>query len=124
MSRADSQFKLRMPANLRTQVEAAARTANRSLNAEVVTRLQASFSEASAAAPAKCLDAFLSVLVIYLWQVRSGRNSEASLAAYKSVSGHLNAAFLLGAISHTQWRRICHLSDNALLVADWERAQQ
>ncbi|MBB49293.1 MAG: hypothetical protein CMK88_00930 [Pseudomonadales bacterium] len=44
MSRTDYQFKLRMPADLRSQVEAAAKKANRSLNAEIVTRLQASFA--------------------------------------------------------------------------------
>lgn len=43
MSRADPQFKLRMPPALRAQVEHAAEQANRSLNAEIVTRLQVSF---------------------------------------------------------------------------------
>ncbi|KJU76581.1 regulatory protein [Ectopseudomonas oleovorans] len=46
MSRADQQFKLRMPPALRAQVEQAAQQANRSLNAEIVTRLQASFAQA------------------------------------------------------------------------------
>ena len=46
MSRADSQFKLRMPSCLRAQVEVAACEANRSLNAEIVTRLQSSFEAA------------------------------------------------------------------------------
>jgi len=44
MSRTDPQFKLRMPPALRAQVEQAAEQANRSLNAEIVTRLQASFA--------------------------------------------------------------------------------
>ena len=43
MSRTDPQFKLRMPPDLRAQIELAAWKANRSLNAEIVTRLQASF---------------------------------------------------------------------------------
>lgn len=43
MSRTDPQFKLRMPPALRAQVEQTAKQANRSLNAEIVTRLQASF---------------------------------------------------------------------------------
>ena len=46
MSRTDPQFKLRMPLALRAQVEQAAEQANRSLNAEIVTRLQASFAKA------------------------------------------------------------------------------
>jgi len=45
MSRTDPQFKLRMPPALRAQVEQAAKQANRSLNAEIVTRLQASFPQ-------------------------------------------------------------------------------
>jgi hypothetical protein len=45
MSRTDPQFKLRMPPALRAQVEQAAKQANRSLNAEIVTRLQASFAQ-------------------------------------------------------------------------------
>lgn len=47
MSRTDPQFKLRMPPALRAQVELAAWKANRSLNAEIVTRLQASFAQAT-----------------------------------------------------------------------------
>ena len=45
MSRTDQQFKLRMPPALRAQVEQAAEQANRSLNAEIVTRLQGSFAQ-------------------------------------------------------------------------------
>lgn len=44
MSRTDPQFKLRMPAALRSQVEQAANAARRSLNAELVFRLERSFS--------------------------------------------------------------------------------
>lgn len=43
MSRTDPQFKLRMPPALRAQVEQAAETSFRSLNAELVFRLQQSF---------------------------------------------------------------------------------
>lgn len=43
MSRTDQQFKLRMPSALRSDLERASFQANRSLNAEVVTRLQSSF---------------------------------------------------------------------------------
>ncbi len=52
MSRTDPQFKLRMPPALRAQVEQAAEQANRSLNAEIVTRLQASFTQAKPEVPA------------------------------------------------------------------------
>lgn len=45
MSRTYPQFKLRMPPALRARVEQAAEQANRSLNAEIVTRLQASFTQ-------------------------------------------------------------------------------
>lgn len=46
MSREHPQFKLRMPPALRARVEQTAKQANRSLNAEIVTRLQASFAQA------------------------------------------------------------------------------
>jgi hypothetical protein len=45
MSRADQQFKLRVPAALRFQVEQAAKQARRSLNAEIILRLEASFAQ-------------------------------------------------------------------------------
>jgi hypothetical protein len=45
MSRTDAQFKLRMPPALRAQVEQAAQKARRSLNAEIVLRLEASFAQ-------------------------------------------------------------------------------
>lgn len=47
MSRTYPQFKLRMPPALRAQVELAAWKAKRSLNAEIVTRLQATFAQAT-----------------------------------------------------------------------------
>lgn len=45
MSRTAAQFKLRMPAALRTQVEQAAKQARRSLNAEIILRLEVSFAQ-------------------------------------------------------------------------------
>lgn len=42
MSREDSQFKLRMPSDLREIIEEAAREAKRSLNAEIIARLEMS----------------------------------------------------------------------------------
>lgn len=43
MSREDPQFKLRMPLQLRAQAEQAAKASGRSLNAELVARLESSF---------------------------------------------------------------------------------
>lgn len=45
MSRTDPQFKLRMPSGLRNQIEEAAKATRRSMNAEVVIRLEASFAQ-------------------------------------------------------------------------------
>jgi len=45
MSRTDQQFKLRMPAVVHAQVERSAWAARRSLNAEIVIRLEASFAQ-------------------------------------------------------------------------------
>jgi hypothetical protein len=43
MSREDPQFKLRMPAELRAQAEQAAKASGRSLNSELVARIESSF---------------------------------------------------------------------------------
>lgn len=56
MSREDPQFKLRMPPELRTLADHAAKAAGRSLNAELVARIEASFisdSETERLLPAK-----------------------------------------------------------------------
>lgn len=45
MSREDSQFKLRMPADLRERIEESAKEAKRSLNAEIVARLEGSLMD-------------------------------------------------------------------------------
>ncbi|HFH4378482.1 TPA: Arc family DNA-binding protein [Pseudomonas aeruginosa] len=47
MSREDPQFKLRMPQELRIQAEQAAKAAGRSLNAELVARIESSFLNSS-----------------------------------------------------------------------------
>jgi hypothetical protein len=44
MSRTYPQFKLRLPAELRAQVEQGAKTSRRSLNSEIVFRLESSFT--------------------------------------------------------------------------------
>lgn len=43
MSREDPQFKLRMPAEIRAQAEQAAKASGRSLNSELVARIESSF---------------------------------------------------------------------------------
>lgn len=43
MSREDPQLKIRLPVDLKVKIEAAAQRANRTLNAEVVSRLAGSF---------------------------------------------------------------------------------
>lgn len=45
MSRLDTQLKLRLPAALRAQVEQAAKASRRSINAELLIRLEASFAQ-------------------------------------------------------------------------------
>ena len=44
MSREDPQMKIRLPADLKDQIEAAAKAAGRSMNAEIVARLERSFT--------------------------------------------------------------------------------
>lgn len=43
MSREDPQMKIRLPADLKDQIEASAKEVGRSMNAEIVARLQESF---------------------------------------------------------------------------------
>lgn len=45
MSREDPQMKIRLPADLKDQIEAAAKAAGRSMNAEIVARLEQSFKQ-------------------------------------------------------------------------------
>lgn len=45
MTRADPQFKLRMPLELKEQIDKAAEENHRSINAEIVARLQSTFDE-------------------------------------------------------------------------------
>jgi Arc-like DNA binding domain len=42
----DAQMKIRLPKVLKDQIEEAARESNRSLNGEIISRLEASFTEA------------------------------------------------------------------------------
>ncbi len=47
MAREDPHFRLRLPADLKARVEEAARASGRSINAEIVQRLEASFGAPS-----------------------------------------------------------------------------
>lgn len=47
MTRADAQMKIRLPDSLRLQIEQAAQASGRSLNAEIVRRLEVSFNQVS-----------------------------------------------------------------------------
>lgn len=82
MSREDPQFKLRMPASLRDQADQAARAAGRSLNAELVARLEASFL--SSAAPEKLLTAARARELASL--ARSGLPDEIRKRVLKSIN--------------------------------------
>ncbi|MBV7417901.1 Arc family DNA-binding protein [Comamonas sp. CMM03] len=49
MSREDPQMKIRLPADLKDQIEAASKQSGRSMNAEIVARLEGSFNASSVA---------------------------------------------------------------------------
>ncbi len=50
MSREDPQMKIRLPADLKDQIESASKNSGRSMNAEIVARLEASFVQVPTAA--------------------------------------------------------------------------
>ncbi|WP_159672380.1 Arc family DNA-binding protein [Andreprevotia sp. IGB-42] len=58
MSREDPQYKLRVPPELREQIEHAAKINGRSMNAEVVARLQSTFNAGvvSTGQDSRCLE--------------------------------------------------------------------
>lgn len=60
MSREDAQFKLRLPEDLRDQISEAAARNGRSMNAEVVSRLAASFEGDQEAKLEKVMERVLS----------------------------------------------------------------
>ncbi|HGM5181727.1 TPA: Arc family DNA-binding protein, partial [Pseudomonas aeruginosa] len=68
MSRTDPQFKLRMPLALRARVEQAAKASMRSLNAELVFRVEQSFEgvEVARVLSSNPINALLSFLEGYL----------------------------------------------------------
>ncbi len=51
MSREDPQMKIRLPADLKDRIEAASKEAGRSMNAEIVTRLEGSFATTPLVSP-------------------------------------------------------------------------
>lgn len=97
MSREDPQFKLRMPAGLRDRAEQAARAAGRSLNAELVARLESSFL--SDAAPENLLTAARARELASL--ARTGLPDEIRKRVLKSINravelGHSSVSVDLG----------------------------
>lgn len=68
MARDDPHFRLRLPPDLKARVEDAARAAGRSINAEIVQRLEASFAAPQAAMTEERLRALLEE---YLGDIRS-----------------------------------------------------
>ncbi|TLP78707.1 Arc family DNA-binding protein [Pseudomonas nitroreducens] len=77
-ARSFSQFKLRMPPALRFQVEQAAEASLRSLNAELVFRLQQSFEGEVPADASKQVPASTTSRVLYLLCMRSGSHPSGS----------------------------------------------
>lgn len=82
MSREDAQFKLRLPADLREQVEQSAKNNRRSINAEIVARLEEGFlrglpseSGGSAAAAQPFSDEALEQAVLKAFVAVEGRLS-------------------------------------------------
>ena len=68
MARDDPHFRLRLPPELKAQVEEAARAAGRSINTEIVQRLEASFAAPQSALTEARLRALLEE---YLGDIRS-----------------------------------------------------
>lgn len=81
MSREDPQMKIRLPADLKDQIEAASKQSGRSMNAEIVARLEGSFQPASPRAPdiTDCMEQLklkysrLGVLISELTSIRQYR---------------------------------------------------
>lgn len=81
MSRDIVPLGLRMPPEVKEQIEAAAKANGRSMNAEIVARLQASFEQpASGTAP---MDAIFDIARIALYAVRATQESNKELSQPK-----------------------------------------
>lgn len=84
MSREDQHFRLRLPADLREQIEAAAAESRRSLTAEILARLQASFD-----APLIKGDQTLKVSQLLTQLLDADQRRRAEAAAAEEVMGRM-----------------------------------
>ncbi len=86
MKQTDPQYKLRLPQELKDQIETAAKEAGRSMNAEIVARLEESFSDTAGVdnallhmlaeqqtATIKALEKLTQDLVVELHQLRKDK---------------------------------------------------
>ncbi len=118
MSRTDPQFKLRMPPALRARVEQAAKASMRSLNAELVFRIEQSFegAEVARALSSNPIHALLTFLEGYLLQTAQPP-SEPFDRALMLIDGLMDAGYL-------SQPEESYLTDLRVEALAWGRARQ
>ncbi|OPD69364.1 hypothetical protein AO888_32205 [Pseudomonas aeruginosa] len=118
MSRTDPQFKLRMPPALRARVEQAAKASRRSLNAELVFRVEQSFegAEVARALSSNPIHALLTFLEGYLLQTEQ-HPSEPFDRALMLIDDLMDAGYL-------SQPEESYLSDLRVEALAWGRARQ
>lgn len=119
MSRTDPQFKLRMPPALRARVEQAARASMRSLNAELVFRVEQSFEGADEVArvlSSNPINALLGFLEGYLLHAAE-HPSEPFDRALMLIDGLMDAGYL-------SQPEESYLTDLRVEALAWGRARQ
>lgn len=119
MSRADPQFKLRMPPALRARVEQAAKASMRSLNAELVFRVEQSFEGADEVArvlSSNPINALLGFLEGYLLHAAE-HPSEPFDRALMLIDGLMDAGYL-------SQPEESYLTDLRVEALAWGRARQ
>ncbi len=118
MSRTDPQFKLRMPPALRARVEQAAKASMRSLNAELVFRVEQSFegAEVVRALSSNPIHALLTFLEGYLLQTAQPP-SEPFDRALVLIDGLMDAGYL-------SQPEESYLTDLRVEALAWGRARQ
>ena len=118
MSRADPQFKLRMPPALRARVEQAAKASMRSLNAELVFRVEQSFEgvEVARVLSSNPINALLSFLEGYLLHAAQ-HPSEPFNRALMLIDGLMDAGYL-------SQPEESYLTDLRVEALAWGRARQ
>lgn len=104
MSREDPQMKIRLPSELKDRIEEASRSAGRSLNAEIVARLQASFDGAGSSSTADVLSAIAQL---------QGRLDQASSASDRTARLCALVLAVLDSVRATDHRAADELSAQA-----------